>query len=593
MLILLLKQFLLKLYYFLNKLVFSKPKLVLAICIVLLFVSPAMNTLHAQVQAHQTTVVDFLSRMAQKGKIEFNDFIKPIDRKIIFQKLTELQNQKDLSAIEQKELAFFIAGFVLENPTIEWIGKGEIKTNTKLNSSNIKNESSSTPVFFSFNKLKSNPATQQHLLTYKDNNFGIIVDPVGNLTLQSRNGKSNTIQAKGFQLAGYAGKRIGFQMSFIDINEQGRFDSLRMDNELPGFVRKETTNPKILNYSQMNASLSFRLNKGMITVGQDQQVLGYGRYGNIVLSDKAPAYPFYKLDYQPSKWLKFNYMHAWLQSGVLDTRATYDLNNQVYGGKRQQYLPKFFATHSVELAPMKGLKLNLGESIVYSENLQLAYMLPVTFFKAFDNQKYADNILAGSNGQFFFGFSSRNQIRNTHLYGQWMIDEIRLGTVFSSGKSRNQLGYQLGASVTDLFAQYLTFNAEYTRLNPFMYRNFIAAQNYSNANYTLGDWMGSNADRIFVSAKYHPKANLSLEAFAFMLRKNGEASIESQYFAEPQPKFGYDPQYKRTKMGLNVQYEVWNNLILNLTYAKTFQKPTIGNGKWFTDASFGICWNKF
>ena len=47
-------------------------------------------------------------------KIEFNDFIKPIDRKIIFQKLEELQNQKDLSAIEQKELQFFIAGFLGE-----------------------------------------------------------------------------------------------------------------------------------------------------------------------------------------------------------------------------------------------------------------------------------------------------------------------------------------------------------------------------------------------------------------------------------------------------------------------------------------------
>ena len=575
MLILLIKQLLLKLHYFLNKLVFSRSKVVLTICTILMFVLPAMNTAHAQVQAHQTTVVDFLSRMAQKGKIEFNDFIRPVDRKMIFQKLTELEAQNDLSEVEQKELAFFIAGFALENPNIKTIG------------------TQTAPSLFSLKQLKNNPLLQQHAISYKDNSFGVIIDPVGNLNVQSRNGKSNTLQAKGFQLAGYAGKRIGFQLSILDINEKGRFDSVRADNELPGFVRKTTTNPNILNYSQMNATLSFRLNKGMITVGQDQQVMGYGRYGNIVLSDKAPAYPFYKLDYQPSKWIKFNYMHAWLQSGVLDTRATYDLGNQVYGGKRQQYLPKFFATHSVEVAAMKGLKVNLGESILYSEDLQLAYMLPVTFFKAFDNQKFADNILAGANGQFFFGFSSRNQIRNTHLYGQWMIDEIRLGTMFNAGKSRNQLGYQLGASVTDFFAHYLTLNAEYTRLNPFMYRNFIATQNYTNADFTLGDWMGANADRIFLSAKYHPKANLTLEAFAFMMRKNGQGSIEAQYFAEPQPKFGFDPQYKRTKMGLNAQYELWNNLILSVGYAKTYQKPTIGNAKWFTDASFGLCWNKF
>lgn len=565
------------------------PKKVVKIvfCILLLqTMMPNFTSLNAQVQSHQSTVIDYLSRMAQKGKIEFNDFIKPIDRKIIFQKLTELQNQKDLSVIEQKELQFFIAGFVLENPTIIHIG-------SSLTDTSFGKNGNSGPQFFSFKKLKTNPTVQQNLITYKENGFGLIVNPMGNLTMQSRNGKINTIQGRGFQLAGYAGKRIGFQLSFMDINEQGRYDSLRLDNELPGFVKKGTTNPKILNYSQMNATLSYRLNKGMITVGQDQQVMGYGRSGNIVLSDKAPAYPFYALNYQPSTWLKFNYMHAWLQSGVLDTRATYDLNNMVYGGVRQQYLPKFFATHSVEIAAMKGLKINLGESIMYSENLQLAYMLPVTFFKAFDNQKFADNILTGSNGQFFFGFSSRNQLPNTHLYGQWMIDEIRLSTAFNSGKSRNQLGYQLGASVTDLFMHYLTLNAEYTRLNPFMYRNFIAAQNYSNANFSLGDWMGSNADRILLSAKYHPKANLSLEAFAFMLRKNGEASIEAQYFAEPQPKFGFNPQYRRTKMGLNAQYELWNNLMVNFSYANTFQKPTIGKGKWFSDLSLGVCWNKF
>ena len=548
----------------------------IAFCILLSYTIPfSYMPVNAQIQSHQTTVIDFLSRMAQKGKIEFNDFIKPVDRKIIFQKLEELQNQKDLSIIEKEELWFFINGFFLENPKIETIGNNK------------------SPQFFSFKKLKLNPSAQQHLITYKDSNFGIIVDPVVNLNIQSRNSKSNTIMGSGFQLMSYAGKRIGFQLSFMDINEQGRYDSLRLENELPGFVRKETTNPKILNYSQMNATLSFRLNKGMITVGQDQNVMGYGKYGNIVLSDKAPAYPFYALNYQPSAWLKINYMHAWLQSGVLDTRATYDLNNKVYGGVRQQYLPKFFATHSVEIAPMKGLKINVGESIVYSEKEQLAYMLPVTFFKAFDNQKYPDNILSGSNGQFFFGFSSRNQVHNTHFYGQWMIDEIRLGSAFDAGKSRNQLGYQLGASVTDLFLPYLTLNAEYTRLNPFMYRNFIAAQNYSNANYSLGDWMGANADRVYLSANYHPKANLSLEAFAFILGKNGEASIETQYFAVPQPKFGFDPQYKRTKMGLNAQYQLWNNLILNFSYANTFQKPTIGNGKWFTDVSFGICWNKF
>ena len=66
------------------------PKKIVKIvfCILLLqTMMPSITPLNGQVQSHQSTVIDFLSRMAQKGKIEFNDFIKPVDRKIIFQKL--------------------------------------------------------------------------------------------------------------------------------------------------------------------------------------------------------------------------------------------------------------------------------------------------------------------------------------------------------------------------------------------------------------------------------------------------------------------------------------------------------------------------
>ena len=57
-------------------------------CLALVYAAASVFTVaHAQVQSHQTTVINFLGRMAQKGKIEFNDLIKPIDRKIIFQKL--------------------------------------------------------------------------------------------------------------------------------------------------------------------------------------------------------------------------------------------------------------------------------------------------------------------------------------------------------------------------------------------------------------------------------------------------------------------------------------------------------------------------
>ncbi len=78
-------------------------------CILLSFsMAFSYMPLHAQVQSHQTTVIDFLGRMAQKGKIEFNDLIKPIDRKIIFQKLEELKIKKIYLQLSKKNYNFLL-----------------------------------------------------------------------------------------------------------------------------------------------------------------------------------------------------------------------------------------------------------------------------------------------------------------------------------------------------------------------------------------------------------------------------------------------------------------------------------------------------
>jgi hypothetical protein len=91
------------------------------------------------------------------------------------------------------------------------------------------------------------------------------------------------------------------------------------------------------------------------------------------------------------------------------------------------------------------------------------------------------------------------------LYAQLFIDEIRVSSIFSTSNSRNQIAYQLGGSVTDVGVPYLTLTAEINKVYPFVYRNFLPAQNYSNSNYPLGDWMGSNADRFEFIANHHPE----------------------------------------------------------------------------------------
>jgi len=528
------------------------------------------NHLQAQVYTHQTTVIEYLERMAQKGFVELNDLVKPIDRSQVYQLLNQLQSNKNLTKIEKEELQFFLSYYSFDDLTKNNI----LKTTT---------------VFKDFNKSIFN---EPHLLKYTDPNFRIMLDPLGEFNFQSAK-STTTIISSGFQMMGYAGKRISFQLSVRDVNEQGAYDSIRMDNTLVGFNRRQTTSKNLLSYNQFNTNISYRFNKGMITVGQDQNVLGYGKTGNLVLSAKSPSYPFFRLQYQPTKWMSINYMHAWLQSGVIDSAKTYGTGNTVYGGVREVFVPKFYAIHFVEIKPMKGLSVHFGESIVYTDQLEPAYLMPLSFFKAFDNNKFNDKITTGANGQFFIGVSSRNQIPKTHLYAQLFIDEIRTSSIFSTSNSRNQIAYQLGASVTDLGVPYLTLTAEINKVYPFVYRNFLPAQNYSNSNFPLGDWMGANADRFEFIANYHPKARLNLKAYYLHMAKGGAGTVEQQYFLTPSPIYGFDPQYKRDQISFEGSYEIINNLQIKLSHSIYQMHELLRNSLTTNQTSIGIAFTAF
>jgi hypothetical protein len=524
----------------------------------------------AQVFSHQKTVIEFLDRMAQKGLIEFNDLVKPVDRTKVYQLLNQLQQVPTLTSIEQQELRFYISLYRFDN--LDKLDTPAIKTVLK--------------------NFKSSILNQPHLLQYRDDQFRFMLDPVGEIS-NTTGTKSSGLTAAGFQFMGYAGKHIGFQLSVRDVNETGGFDSLRLDNDLTGINRKQTTSHNLLSYNQFTANMSYRFKKGTITIGQDQNIIGYGKTGSLVLSAKSPSYPYYRIQYEPTKWLSFNYMHAWLQSGVIDSAKSYGTGNTVFGGQRELFVPKFYAVHFVEIKPMKGLSVHFGESIVYTDQLEPAYLMPLTFFKAYDNNKYNDKITTGANGQFFIGVSSRNQIPKTHLYAQLFIDEIRVGDMFSATKSRNQIAYQLGASVTDIGVPYLTLTAEINKVYPFVYRNFIPAQNYTNSNYPLGDWMGANADRLELIANYHPKPRLNLKAYYMLMAKGGQGTIEQQYFLSPAPIYGFDPQYKRSQLSMEASYELINNIQIKLSHSMYQMHPLLQNKVNSNQTSIGIAFSPY
>ena len=513
--------------------------------ILLLVLLTALNSYsYAQVvwQDPGSEVYNFLSRQAQKGNIQLEDLIQPISRKEIALHLNTLQDSTiKLSATEQAELGFYLKEF-----------------------SEFRTDLSDTLSFF-----KRDQAGRWRFLSVTEKGFLLRGDPVYNLATRQSSTTSVLERGNGLTFWGHAGKNFSFQAYFEDITESGTgIDRIRKFTPREGIVRTVTLNQRSINYSRFKGNITYAWNNGSISAGKDQILWGYGENGRAVLSNKAPAYPNIRFDYRPLKWLQFHYTHAWLHSGLIDSARSYLKGNGIYGDNREFYIPKFLATHSLNFYPLKGLSFSIGESMVYSDQLNIAYLIPIMFFKAYDQYESKYNVPSGSNGQFFLQASSRNHIPRTHLYTTLFIDEIRMSEVFNKSKSRNQIGFNMGASVTDVVIPYLTLGMEYTRINPFVYQNLIPAQNYSSQNYTLGDWIGQNADRLTAWAKYNPAPRLSTRIQLDYIRKGEDGSVEDQYYAEPQPSFLSKNIVIQKQLLVEVKYLLINQLSIQGSYFK-------------------------
>lgn len=487
-------------------------------------------------ESPKTGVYEYLYRMAQKGMIDWNDYRLPLDRKEIAAALDQLAaSNQQLSKTEASELRFYEQEYAFDAAD---------------------SSTHDTKILF-----RKDAANRLRAGLFEKGQARLFVDPVFGLQYLKTSNSSGRQYFTGIRLGGYFGKRWGFNFSFRDNTEKG--DTLshnRSFTPAQGIIPTMETN-RYLNYSSLNFNIGYKWSNGAISAGQENLTWGYGIGGNTVLSDKVPSFPFIKFDFSPWSWLHFNYFHGWLHSNIIDSAASYNTGTGLYNSDREVYRSKFIAHHSIKVTPVKGLDLAVGESIVYSDKLNFAYLIPINFFKIYDHYNSRYNIRAGDNSQFFGLISSRNHLKNTHAYAQLFIDEIRPAKIFNNNEKRNQLGYTLGINRTDLFIPYLTAGIEYSRINPFVYNNLIPAQTYESHSYPLGDWMGNNADRLYLFLHYVPLPKMKIKAWHQQIRKGPGGSLEQQYYIMPQPKFLFEKLFNYKEAGISVRYEWLNKLV--------------------------------
>ena len=79
--------------------------------------------------------------------------------------------------------------------------------------------------------------------------------------------------------------------------------------------------------------------KDFINIGSSYQ-------SQVILSSKVPSFPFIRLDVHPVKWFHYNFIHAWLNSDLIDSStirytgvtSTFEDRSKTYSRREKYYV---------------------------------------------------------------------------------------------------------------------------------------------------------------------------------------------------------------------------------------------------------------
>ncbi len=455
------------LFMYINRIVFR----------ILLFCFLLLNTfqLTAQTVYHHVSnkeVYLFLDEMANLQLIELNSVIKPYSRVLIAAKLDEVQKQSDkLNKRQLAELNFYLRDFNKELLPRKYHKK------------------------------------RLDLFYYKDSLFTFSLNPIlGGQYWSNRNG-TNYHRWNGAEVFSYAGKHLGVYANLRDNHEDKRLSAPAYLDKRPAARYKHGDD-----FSEMRGGFTISWKWGVVGLVKDHFDWGNAYNYSSILSSKAPSIAHVKLNLTPAKWFEFNYIHGWLNSGVIDSVNSYHYTNSYGTGYRTVYQPKYIAANLFTFKPWKGFYSSVGNSIVYSDmNVHPAYLIPFMLYKSIDhtlNDRLTND--GGQNSQFFVDISSR-QINHLHLYATLYFDDISISRLKKNGHL-DYYSLNTGFKLSNLIPN-TALTLEFFQSYPLVYKHNMPTTTYESNHYNLGHYMQDNSRALYTEIEFKPLRTLALRAF--------------------------------------------------------------------------------
>lgn len=469
-----------------------------------------------------TSVYEFIDELANLHIIsDENTSIKPYSRMQIAHWLKQAHENRDrLNTRQQKDLDFYLRDF-----NKELIGtKGDFKK-------------------------------RLDLFYYSDTLFKLTVNPVLGYQFWSNENDNFFHRWNGAEFHATIGNHVGVYGSLRDNLEKIQLEKPSYLTPRNGAAYKENPTSLRGEYSEARGGITYSWKWGHVSLVKDHFGWGTNYNGANIFSGKSPSFPHLKLQMHPAKWLHFNYVHGFLVSDVVDTTRSYKA-----GAKdRTVFVQKYLAANMFTVEPFKNLQVSIGNSIVYSDEFQLAYLIPVYFFKSVDHTTTnTSGNFTGQNSQFYFDISSRN-IKYLHLYLSVFVDEFSKAR-FNTDQASNFFSIKAGGALTHPLFFNTTLIAEYTRTNPCVYKHFVNSTTFESNGFNLGHYLRDNAEEIFLAVRFRPVSRLHIKASYTAARKGPDYEYLGTGGSGLGLPFINKTMWKQVTTGLSARFEIFNDI---------------------------------
>ncbi|MFC2086843.1 hypothetical protein ACFLSA_01600 [Bacteroidota bacterium] len=481
-----------------------------------------------------STIYHFLDELASEQVIIINSAIKPFTRKEIYNFLGQaIEKQDELNARQKKELYYFFDFYRFGNEA------GYLPLKARINL---------------FKKQDNWKTSMEHAsLLFRDSVFSFSLRPVLGIEY-TLNGTENFRKTYGgLETFASLGRNLSVYASLREIYQTGSL--LYPDHFISdlGGNYKFFEGTKEGEYSEMRGGIILGWEWGRIGVIKDHLQWGDNNNGSIILSGRTPSFPMIMLHLSPSKWLHFNYFHAWLVSEVIDSVNSYITTTS---RTRNVYRPRYMAANMFTIKPYKGIHFSFGNSIVYSDmDVNPAYFIPVFFYKSVDHT--LNHGIENQNSQLFFNLSMR-MINHLHVYTVFYFDELAFRR-FKDPDEHNFYSYKVGGTLSNWPVSNLFLSSEYTRTSPYVYKHRIPSLKYESNRFNLGYYLRDNSEELYFSLSYKPLARFySYYEFSFARHGNEYEYVDGNIAVTKE--FMEEITWEQMNHSLGVNYELLTNV---------------------------------